>query len=102
MKAQELADWVLINSEDDDVVANDVTEKLQSVKKPLEDAWMKMEVRQNCIKDALLRTQKTDDSLDDFVDRISELEERLVKEKPISATLSVVKEQQCDHEVCGI
>ena len=102
MKAQEIADWIIINSTEDDVFANDVRTRLQSVKIPVEDAWMKMEVRENCMKDALLRSQATEDSLDDFVDRISELEERFNKGKPISASLSVVKDQQSDHEVCFI
>ena len=98
-KAQELADWVIINSKDDEIVANEVTTKLQSVSWPLEDAWMKLEVRQNCVKDALLRSQTPQDSLDDFIDRIAEIEEHLGKEKPISAKFSVAKEQQLENEV---
>lgn len=98
-KAEELADWIIVNSNYDDVIANDVREKLQLIKRPVEEAWMKLEVRQNCIKDALLHAQTTEDSADDVVDRISELEERLNKEKPVSATLSVVKEQKNNHEV---
>ena len=99
MKAQELADWIIINSKDDEIVADDVNTKLLSASLPVEDAWMKMEVRQSCIKDALLRAQTAEDSLDDFVDRISEIEERLGKEKPVSASYSVVRKQQTDNEV---
>ena len=99
-KAQELADWVIINSKNDEIVANEVTKKLQSVSWPLEDAWMKLEVKQNCVKDALLRAQTPQDSLDDFIDRIAEIEEHLGKEKPISAKFSVAKEQQLVSEVC--
>ena len=99
VEAQELADWIIINSKEDDIVANDVRTKLQSVSLPVEDVWMRMEVRQGCIKDALLRSQPTEDSLDDFIDRISEIEERLNREKPVSAVLSVVAEQQTNNEV---
>ena len=100
VKGEELADWIIINSKGDDITTNDVTTKMQLFKAPMEDVWMKIEVRQNRIQDALLRSQGVQDSVDDFFDRLSEFEERLNKEKPVSANLPTVKEQQNDHEVC--
>ena len=96
---EELADWIIINSKNDEVTVNNVSTKLQSIKGPMEEVWMRIEVRQNNLQEALIRSQGVQDSIDDFFDRISQFEERLNNEKPVSAILSTVKEQQKDHEV---
>ena len=93
-----MADWVIIVNKDDITVVNDVTTKLQDVKAPMEEVWMKIEVRQNRLQDTLIKSQQFQDSLDDFLDKLTEFEERLSEEKPISAKLDVVRDQEKEHE----
>ncbi len=49
---------------------------LQGVKGPREDTLVRIEVMQYNLQEVLIRSQGVQDS-DDFIDRISEFEERL-------------------------
>jgi hypothetical protein len=54
----------------------------------MEDTWMRIEVRQNRLQDALLKNQKLQESMNDFVNSMKELEERERVMKPVSADLN--------------
>ena len=55
-------------------------------------------MRQNRLQDTLIKSQQFQDSLDDFLDKLTEFEEQLSEEKPISAKLDVVRDQEKEHE----
>ena len=98
-KANELADLMVVNSSSDVITVNDTEMWLQQIQVPMEDVLQKLLVRKNQIHDALLRLQTVPDTMDDFYDRLSEFQESLNKEGPVSANASILLEQNKDHKV---
>lgn len=91
-------DIIIKECEDDFVVCNQVRLLFDNVSRPVEEIWTKIEVRQSRLQDALLKSQKLQESFDDFLDRLGHLEERFDQEKPISAKEDVVKAQKKEHD----
>ena len=83
---------------DDFSTATMVNTKLETIRQPMEEIWMKIEVRQNRLQDALMKSQKFEESFDDFLDLLINLDERLSRQRPVSARLDVVKVQRSEME----
>ena len=96
-RAKEIMEIIVIECKDDFSVCNEVTIAFENVRKPMADMWIQIEARQNRLQDALLQSQKFQESLDDFLDSLTRQEERMDKEKPVSAKLETVKEQKKEH-----
>lgn len=78
-------------------VCNEVSTTYENTRSQIDDVTMKVEIRQNRLQETVLRSQKFEESLDDFLDTLSKLEERMEKEKPVSGKLELVKQQKDEH-----
>ena len=78
-------------------VCNEVSTSYENTRSQINEVWMKVEIRQNRLQETLMRSQKFQDSFDDFLDTLSHIEETMDKEKPVSAKLDTVKEQKEHH-----
>lgn len=82
---------------DDFTVCTEVSTAFENARKPMEEIETKIDSRLKRLQEALATSQKFQDSFDDFLDSLTHLEERIDKEKPVSAKLDTVKEQKKEH-----
>ena len=96
-RAKEIKEVIQIECKEDVPLCNEVESLLLNAEQPFEEVTLKVNVRQNRVRDTLSQSQKFQETFDDFLDKLSHLEERLDQEKPISAKLDTVKEQKREH-----
>lgn len=92
-----IIEYITMDCPNDVTVVSEVQTIYQNAKKPFEDTGLKIDVRTNRLRSTLAQSQKFQESLDDFLDNLSHLGERLNNEKPVSAKLETVKEQKAEH-----
>ena len=80
------------------IVCQEVTAAFNNVNRPMEDLWLNIEVRQNRLQDVLGQSQKFQETFEDFLDVLGVLEDRVFKEKPVSAKISVLIDQKKEHD----
>lgn len=85
------------NVRDPDTV-NDIQNKIDKVRTPLEKLCGKLEQRSARLQNAAMQSQEFQDSYSDFVARLGNIEDQLVSEAPVSPEYQETKKQKEDNE----
>lgn len=75
-----------------------VSDKILSLKAPLEKVASQIDQRQARLQEAVLQSQEFQDTLDEFTEKLGQLEERTLKMLPVSSVYDVVQEQNKELE----
>ena len=85
------------NVRDPDTV-NDIQNKIDKVRTPLEKLCGKLEQRSARLQNAAMQSQEFQDSYNDFIARLGNIEDQLVSEAPVSPEYQETKKQKEDNE----
>lgn len=93
-----LSEKVCRNNPDDFSIKSDVKFKVNKVKEPLDRIHAKLVERKDKLQKRLVSSQEVQETLDDFDDKLKNIEKTLSKFKPVSARVNTVKKQQLATE----
>ena len=95
---EDLGDVVCRNNADDFSVKSEIRFKVTKVKEPVDRITIRLVERKTKLENLLVSSQKLQDTLDDFADKLTRIERMHEKMKPVSARYSTVKKQQINTE----
>lgn len=96
--AEENGKWLTDNCLDDRNMRPDVRTALSKVYTPLDSLEAKLNERKSKLQNAMMRGQEFDKSFNDINDRISSLEFRAQRQKPVSPVWEEVAKQQQEQK----
>lgn len=90
---------IINDSKEDPKVVRDIHSELNKLSSPLELITRKIADRQAKLQNALMQCQEFQVSFDEFLDKITELEDTISSQEPISALHDKVKSQRQENEL---
>lgn len=96
-KAEEIGEQLAESCDKNPNVISDINLKLAKIKTPLENIAVKVDNRQSKLQMVVLQTQAFQDTLEDFENKLSKIEDDLARMLPVSPVYERVRDQT--HEL---
>lgn len=96
-KAEKVGQQLVETCDKNPHVINEVNLKLAKIKAPLENIAVKLDDRQTKLQMVVLQTQAFQDTLDDFEDKLSKIEDDLARMLPVSPVYERLRDQTHNH-----
>lgn len=97
--AIDASDWLIENANAEPSTENNMKDRINKNKEPLEELSSVVNERQNALKCGLVQSQEFKSASEDFLVWMKGMEEKLTGAKPVMSDVDIIRELKREHKV---
>lgn len=96
---EETGEWIIKQNNNKEEVISEVKSNISRARSSIDEVSVRLQDRRRRLETALTESERVNETLDHFEKRISGLNKKMIKAKPVSAEYGILKDQRANHGV---